>query len=405
MPLAAPSPSLARHRPFALFWCARVAGTIAYQMQAVAIGWQIYDLTGSALDLGLIGLVQFVPVMLLALVVGHVADRYDRRRVVRACQLTEALAAALAAASAAGWLTEPAIFAIVLVVGTARAFELPALHAQVPGLVPPGLFARAVAGSASANQLAIIIGPALGGFVYAAGPAAVYAGAGALFLGAAVLVSLIRAAPVRAAGSAMLASIFAGLAFIRRRPALLGAISLDLFAVLLGGATALLPIYARDILHSGPWGLGLLRSAPAFGALAASLVLARYPLRRRAGAVMFASVACFGVATIVFGLSASFPISLAALAVLGGADAISVVIRFSLVQLATPDDMRGRVSAVNSLFIGTSNTLGEFESGVTAAWFGAVPAVLIGGVGTVLIALIGMRVFPALLRIDTLERS
>ncbi len=263
-PLAAPSPALARHRPFALFWCARVAGTIAYQMQAVAIGWQIYDLTGSALDLGLVGLVQFVPVVLLALVVGHVADRHDRRRVVRACQLAEALAAAaLAAGSAAGWLTEHAIFAIVLVIGTARAFELPALHALVPGLVPPGLFARAVAGSASANQLAIITGPALGGLIYAAGPAVVYAAAGALFLGAGVLVSLIRAAPTRAAGAATLASLFAGLAFIRSRPALLGAISLDLFAVLLGGATALLPIYARDILHSGPWGLGLLRSAPA----------------------------------------------------------------------------------------------------------------------------------------------
>jgi MFS family permease len=397
---------LARHRPFALFWSARVAGTIGYQMQTVAIGWQIYDLTGSALDLGLVGLVQFVPVVVLALVVGHVADRYDRRAVVRACQLAEALAAAaLAAGSAGGWLTEHAIFAIVLVIGTARAFELPALHALVPGLVPPTLFARAVAGSASANQLAIITGPALGGLIYAAGPAVVYGTASALFLTAGALVSLIRAAPARAAGGATLASLFAGLAFIRSRPALLGAISLDLFAVLLGGATALLPIYARDILHSGPWGLGLLRSAPAFGALAASLILARRPMRGSAGAVMFASVACFGMATMVFGVSTSFPLSLAALAVLGASDATSVVIRFSLVQLATPDDMRGRVSAVNSLFIGTSNTLGEFESGVTAAWFGVVPAVLIGGIGTLLVALIGMRVFPELLRIDRLERE
>jgi hypothetical protein len=208
-----------------------------------------------------------------------------------------------------------------------------------------------------------------------------------------------------ATGAPTLASLFAGLAFIRSRPALLGAISLDLFAVLLGGATALLPIYARDILHSGPWGLGLLRSAPAFGALTASLVLARRSLRGHAGAIMFASVVCFGVATMVFGVSQSFPISLAALAVLGASDAISVVIRFSLVQIATPDEMRGRVSAVNSLFIGTSNTLGEFESGVTAAWFGVVPAVLIGGIGTVLVALIGMRLFPELRRIDSLERE
>jgi MFS family permease len=406
-PRAASLPALARHRPFVLFWSARVAGTIAYQMQAVAIGWQIYDLTGSALDLGLVGLVQFIPVVVLALVVGHVADRYERRRVVRACQLTEALAAAaLAAGSAGGWLSEGAIFAIVLVIGTARAFELPALHALVPGLVPPESFARAVAGSASANQIAIITGPALGGIIYAAGPAVVYGSAGAIFLGAGVLISLIRVAPARlATGAPTLASLFAGLAFIRSRPALLGAISLDLFAVLLGGATALLPIYARDILHSGPWGLGLLRSAPAFGALTASLVLARRSLRGHAGAIMFASVVCFGVATMVFGVSQSFPISLAALAVLGASDAISVVIRFSLVQIATPDEMRGRVSAVNSLFIGTSNTLGEFESGVTAAWFGVVPAVLIGGIGTVLVALIGMRLFPELRRIDSLERE
>ena len=272
----APSPALTRHGPFALFWSARVAGTIAYQMQAVAIGWQIYDLTGSALDLGLVGLVQFIPVVVLALVVGHVADRYERRRVVRACQLTEALAAAaLATGSAGGWLDEAAILAIVLIVGTARAFELPALHALVPGLVPPQMFARAVAGSASANQIAIITGPALGGIIYAAGPAVVYGSAGALFLAAGVLVNLIGVPPARlATGAPTLASLFAGLAFIKSRPALLGAISLDLFAVLLGGATALLPIYARDILHSGPWGLGLLRSAPAFGALTASLVLA-----------------------------------------------------------------------------------------------------------------------------------
>lgn len=396
---------LMRHPPFARFWWARVATTIAFQMQAVAVGWQVYDLTGSAFDLGLVGLAQFVPGIALALIVGHIADRYDRRLVLRLCQGVEALTvAALAFASAAGIITTGAIFAAVFVIGAARACELPTVHALMPTLIPPALIPRASALSASASQTAVVIGPALGGLAYAAGPATVYALAGAGFALASILVSLIaveRSAPAREPPS--LASLFLGIAFIRSRPAVMGAISLDLFAVLLGGATALLPIYARDILDAGPWGLGLLRAAPALGALSTSIFLARRPLGRGVGRVMFASVIAFGLATIVFALSTSFPLSLAALAALGAADAVSVVIRFSLVQIETPDAMRGRVSAVNSMFIGASNTLGEFESGVTAAWFGAVPAALIGGIGTVLVALLWLRLFPALFRTDRLE--
>jgi MFS family permease len=396
---------LRRHRPFRLFWAMRVASTIAYQMLAVAIGWQVYDLTGSALALGLVGLVQFVPGFALALVAGHLADGYDRRRIVRACQTVEALAAAaLAAGSVAGTLTALAIFAAVFVIGAARAVEQPALHALMPQLVPAPLIPRAAAGSSSANQTAIVLGPALGGLAYGFGAGTVYALATAVFVTASVLAAQIDIElPPPKRERLSLASLFLGIAFIRERPAVLGAISLDLFAMLLGGATALLPIYARDILVTGPWGLGLLRSAPALGALSAALFLARHPLRGKVGSIMFAAVIAFGFATVVFALSTSFFLSMAALAVLGASDAVSVVIRFSLVQIETPDALRGRVSAVNSMFIGASNTLGEFESGLTAAWFGTVPAVILGGIGTILVALLWMRLFPALLRTDRLE--
>ncbi len=397
--------SLRRQRSFVLFWCARVAATAAFQMQAVAIGWQIYDLTGSAFDLGLVGLIQFVPVVGLALVVGHVADRYDRRLVVRVAQIVEAAAAAcLAVGSIEAWLDIPAIFMLLFVAGTARAFELPTMHALVPGLVPAPLFSRAVAGAASANQAAVVLGPAVGGLLYAVGPAAVYATCTVLFLGASVLVALIHIeAPPRSAQPFSLASLFAGFAFIRGRRELVGVISLDLFVVLLGGAIALLPIYARDILQVGPEGLGMLRSAPALGALASSIVLSRHPLRRRVGRILFAAVTGFGLATAVFAVSTSVALTLAALALCGASDAVSVVIRFSLVQARTPSAMRGRVSSVNSLFVGASNSLGDFEAGVTAAWFGTVPAVLIGGIGSVLVALIWMRLFPELAAIETLD--
>jgi len=289
------------------------------------------------------------------------------------------------------------------VIGGARAFTMPAQQTLLPSLVPASLLPRAVAANATAGQTAIVLGPALGGFLYVAGPALVYALCAALLVSASVLNSTLRIERrPRSQEPPTLATVFAGIAYIRRRRELLGAISLDLFAVLLGGATALLPIYARDILHTGPWGLGLLRSAPAVGALSMAVWLAHHPLERNAGRRMFAGVALFGIATIVFGVSRSFALSLAALIVLGASDMISIVVRLSLVQLRTPDAMRGRVSAVNSMFIGASNQLGEFESGVTAAWFGTVPAVVIGGIGTLLIVVLWMRWFRELAAVDSL---
>ncbi len=398
-------PSILRHKSFAFFWFARGFGSVAFQIQGVAVGWQVYALTGSPFYLGLVGLAQFLPMFLLTLAVGHVADRYDRRMIVRLCQIVEGLAAAaLAFGSFSGWQSKESILVVVFLAGAARAFEAPTIQALVPGLVPALLIPRAMAWSASAHQTATILGPAIGGLLYTAGPTAAYATASILFLTASLLIALIRierAPPNREPVS--LQSLFAGIVFIRNQPVVLGAISLDLFAVLLGGATALLPVYARDILVAGPWGLGLLRSAPAVGALAMSIFLARKMIEHRIGWVMFVAVVIFGVATIVFAISTSFVLSLGALVVLGAADVISVVIRSSLVQIKTPDEMRGRVSAVNSMFIGTSNQLGEFESGLTAALFGVVPAVLVGGVGTIVVVIIWMRLFPQLLRIDSLK--
>ena len=399
-------PSVFHHKPFKLFLCARAATFMAFQMLAVAVGWQIYALTGSAMYLGLVGLAQFMPMFLLTLVVGHVADRYDRRSIARICQAVEGLAAGvLALGSFSGWQSKWSILIIIFIVGGGRAFEGPSLQALLPGLVPIKLFPRAAAWSTSAMQTATIVGPALGGFLYVAGPAVVYAAAGVLFLAASVFIALIRIERVPSKHEPVsIRSLFAGISFIRSRKEILGAISLDLFAVLLGGATALLPIYARDILVTGPWGLGLLRSAPAVGALTMSVFLARRPLRHHVGRSMFIAVAVFGTATIIFALSTSFILSLISLVVLGASDVISVVIRHSLVQIETPDEMRGRVSAVNSMFIGTSNQLGEFESGITASLFGVVPAVLIGGISTIIIVIMWMRFFPQLARIDSLDR-
>ena len=400
-----PSESLLHHKPFALFWCARVCSSFAFQMQSVAIGWQVYALTGSAFDLGLVGLMQFLPIMLLTLAVGHAADRYDRRRIVAVCQLVEVAASTvLALGIATGWLGVTGIFAVVAGIGAARAFESPTLSALMPGLVGEARLQQASAWSASANQTATIIGPAFGGLLYAVGVAIPFALAAGLFLLAALAVTLIRMdRPAPARKPATLRSVLSGITFIWTHPAVLGAISLDLFAVLLGGATALLPIYARDILHTGSWGLGVLRAAPAVGALTMSILLVRRPLRRRAGRLMFGAVVVFGLATIVFAVSRSLAVSLAALVILGAADVVSVVIRFALVQMRTPDAMRGRVSAVNMLFIGTSNQLGEFESGTTAALLGVVPATLLGGIATIGVALVWMRLFPALRDVDELQ--
>jgi MFS family permease len=397
-----PSPGLLQQQPFVLFWIARLASSMGYQMLALVIGWQVYQLTNNPLDLGLVGLIQFVPAVLLTLLIGHAADRYDRRSIIRTAQCLSALAALLIMlALFTHSLSRNLLFAAVFLIGCARASEVPTSSALVPALVPARLISRAVAAWTSANQTAVVCGPALAGLIYAISPLAVTVICIVFFTVAITFVTLIRVSGTPAGREPpSLTSVLAGFHYIRTRQRLLGVITLDLFVVLLGGATALLPVYARDILAVGPAGLGLLRSAPAAGALITAIVLSRHPVERHIGPKMFAVVAIFGVATIVFGLSTWFPLSLAALAVLGASDAVSIVIRFSLVQIETPDAMRGRVSAINYLFVGSSNTLGEFESGTVAAWLGAVPSVLIGGVGSLVIAAAWMLMFPSLRRLD-----
>ena len=399
-PAPAAPDALRSHPAFVQFWFARICSGFGFQMLSVAVGWQVYAITGRALDLGLIGLVQFIPSMLLALPAGHVADQFERRRIVLLGQVVDMLAiVALAAISLLHAAHELTILALVFVIGVAKAFEFPAMQSMLPALVPPGVLPRAMAASASAGQAAMIMGPAIGGLLYVAGPGTVYAVCALLYLAAVLLMARLRyeqAQPRRE--PATLETLFAGVHFIRRRPDVLGVISLDLFAVLLGGATALLPIFARDVLHTGPWGLGLLRAAPAVGALLMSLWLARHTMERRVGPIMFASVAGFGVATLVFAVSTTLWLSLAALFALGAFDMVSMVIRGALVQLDTPDDMRGRVSAVNAIFINTSNQLGEFESGLLAAWIGAVNATLLGGLGTLVVVGLWMAMFPTLRR-------
>jgi MFS family permease len=402
------SSSLMAQRPFVFMWLARIASTMGIQMLALTIAWKLYQLTNSAFDLGLVGLIQFVPSALLTLLIGHVADRYDRRLIIRGAQGISALAAAvITAALLGGFIDRNILFVAVFLIGCARAFEVPTTSALVPSLVPTPMITRAVAGWASANQIAVICGPALGGLIYAFSPVAVSALCLVFFSVAIVFVTLIRVKAVVAPSREppTFRSVLAGFHYVRGRSRLLGVVTLDLFVVLLGGATALLPVYARDILHVGPIGLGFLRSAPAVGALLSVVWLSHYPIESRIGPKMFAVVGVFGLATIVFALSTSFLLSLAALAVLGLSDAVSVVIRFSLVQIETPDAMRGRVSAINYLFVGSSNTLGEFESGTVAAWLGAVPSVLIGGIGSLLIALIWMFLFPDLRKIDRFESA
>ncbi len=403
MPEPAAASSLTRHPSFVLFWCARTFTNGAYMMQGVAVGWQIYELTNDPFDLGLVGLAQFVPLVGFSLIIGQVADLFDRRLVVASCQLTKAVAAlALAIGTARGALSRDAMLAILFVSGTARAFEIPTIHALLPGIVPARLLPRAIAASASAQQTAVICGPSLGGLLYMLSPTGVYATCTIVFIAASVLISLIHIAPrTEERKPISLETLFAGFRYIRSRPVLLGAISLDLFAVLLGGVTALLPIYARDILEAGPWALGVLRSAPAVGALATSIVLARHAIGG-AGHLMFAAVGMFGLASLAFGLSTSLVVSFLALMVYGASDAISVIIRQSLVQMRTPYEMLGRVLAVNSMFTGSSGSLGEFRAGAVAAALGAVPSALIGGFGTIAVMLIWMWAFPQLRRVDKL---
>jgi MFS family permease len=396
--------SLLRQGSFLFFLLSRSLSRFSSQIAAVAIGWQIYDLTGSAFDLGMVGLVQFLPTALLVFVAGSAADRYARKRVVQLCQLAEALTALfLAWGSYGGWLTEVHIFAATFVLGIAGAFESPATAALLPLIAPQGALQRATAISSGAAQVATITGPALGGLAYAIAPGLPYGIMVVFWLVGALLTGAINLAQAGDRTSSTAGDLFAGVRFIRDNPAILGTISLDLFAVLLGGVTALLPIYARDILAAGPLGLGILRAAPAVGALLMTVVLARRSINRRVGLRMFQAVIVFGAATVVFALSHWMWLSLLALAILGAADTVSVVIRFSLVQLSTPNEMRGRVGAVNFLFINASNQLGQFESGVTAALFGAMPAAVLGGVGTIAIALLWMKLFPALRSVERLE--
>jgi MFS family permease len=396
---------LRRHRPFALYWVARVSGTFALQMQAVAVAWQMYDLTRNPLDLGLVGLTQFIPAVLLVLIAGHVADRLDRSKIVRTCQWIAGLASAtLALGTAGGWLTRESLLAIIFVIGAARSFELTTLSTLLPGIVPLPMLPRATAAAASATQLAVIVGPAIGGLLYAVNPVLVYALCSALYIAGGLLIGLVRAKRTAVSREPLsLAVLFAGFAFMRRNPVVLGTITLDLFAVVLGGVYALLPVFARDVFETGPWGLGLLRASPGVGALIAAVALTHWPPRRWVGRTMFAAVATYGVAILMFAMSRSFVLSMTLLCILGAADMISVVIRMTIIQLETPDDMRGRVSAVNSLFVSASNQLGDFRAGLVAAWLGTIPAVVVGGVGALLVVLVGRKAFDALYRVDTLE--
>ena len=398
------SPTLLQQTPFVRFWMARVSGILSNQMLMLAVAWQMYDLTSSAWDLGLVGLFQFVPALLMTLPAGHLADRLHRARIFAACMATQAaVALVLLVSTEFSWTTRELILALSVVLGMVRAFQMPAQQALTPLLVPPSLLQRAISVGSVGMQIAIVGGPALGGLLYGAGPATVYGACLGLSLVSAAFTSTVHYHHIPAQRAATLASVFAGVAFVWRRQVLMGAISLDLFAVLLGGATALLPIYARDILHTGPRGLGLLRAAPAVGALLMTLVLVRFPLQRHAGYKLLGAVGVFGLATLVFGVSTHFGLSMLALAVTGAADSISVVTRQTLMQLDTPDEMRGRVSAVNSIFIGASNQLGEFESGATAALWGPVGSVVVGGLGTLVIALAWLKLFPDLAKRDRLS--
>jgi len=395
-----------RPRDFNFYISGRFLSTVAMMVQSVAIGWQIYDIERTPLALGLVGLCEFVPMFLLTLPAGEISDRFDQRRVMATAQAVQALSSALFLVFS---LIAPhnalPFFAVLTLFGAARGFSGPAGSSLIAFLVPPESLPRAIALSSSAFTTAVIAGPALGGFLFVFGPIPTYGICLFGFLVSAFLMGTLGGRRIDRSSqheASRLERVIEGVQFVRNRPVVMGAISLDLFAVLLGGAVALLPVFARDILHVGPVGLGLLRSAPAAGAALTAFSLARWPIARHTGSRMFAAVAIFGVATIAFGLSRNFYLSLAALFVTGASDMVSVFIRSALIQYATPDAMRGRVSAVNMLFIGASNELGEFESGTTAAWFGTVPAVIVGGIGTLVVVLAWMRLFPPLRKVDRL---
>lgn len=398
--------SVFRLPSYAKYWVSSILSSTSFQMLSVAIGWQMYSLTHDAFSLGLVGLAQFIPMVLLTLIVGQVADRFDRRKIVFQCQLIEGAAAAvLLFGSIDGWLGRDQILLMAAILGACRAFERPASSALLPQIVAKNILQQAISMSTTGGQTAQILGPAFGGLLYSFGAAAVYSTAVIALFVAGILTILIRAemSGNRKSEPVTLRSIFLGLEFVIRHPVILGTISLDLFAVLLGGATALLPIFAQDILQTGPWGLGLMRTAPAVGALFVSMLLTYFPLRKALGLTLFGALAVFGLATMLFAISTNLFVSLLALILIGGSDVISVVIRTSLVQLQTPDEMRGRVNAVNMLFIGTSNQLGEFESGMLAGFMGAVPAAFIGGLGTIAIAGLWMYLFPSIRKMRSLS--
>jgi len=392
-----PASAVFRSRDFSLCLAGRFLSALAIQMQNVAVGWLVYDLTRDPLALGLVGLAAFLPALPLALIAGHIADRFDRRRILVLCYIFTfgtALGLLLIAAtdSRQVWL----VYVLLLVFGTGRAFANPAGQALIPNLVPPEQLGNAIAWNSTVWQTAIVVGPALGGLLYYFGPTVAFGSAALCFLTCCALFGTMKGRPQAPPSEINWETLLAGIRFIRSRPAIFGAISMDLFAVLLGGATALLPIYARDILDVGPGGLGLLRSMPAVGALMVAFWLAQRPLQSQSGLRMFQGVAIFGVATIGFGLSTNIVLSCAFLFLLGAGDMISVFVRSTLVQYDTPDAMRGRVAAVNAVFIGASNELGEFESGAVAALIGTVPAVVVGGVGTLVVCALWARWFPAL---------
>jgi MFS family permease len=395
------------HPGFLLFQIARFLIVSAVEMQAVAVGWQVYEITKRPLDLGYVGLAQFLPGILLFPISGHASDRFERRNVLSACYAGYALCFALLLALS--WRGVPSIapiYIVLVMIGIVRSFNGPASRSILPQLVPQEHFANAVAWNATIFQASTVLGPSFGGIIYAAfrGPSAVYVIAMLTAIGATVTTFRIKPeVKARPREPMNLKTLFAGLHFIRNNKLILGAISLDLFAVMLGGAVALLPVYAREILHTGPWGLGLLRTAPGVGAALMAILLAHWPLRGNSGPKLLWAVAGFGVFTIIFGLSRSLTLSLIALALLGASDMISVIIRATLTLLATPDEMRGRVTAVDMIFIGTSNEFGQFESGLTAQWFGTVPAVVLGGVGTLLVVTLWAWWFPDLRRAGELH--
>ena len=392
---------LLAQKPFMRFWLARVSGILANQMLSVALAWHMYEITGSAWDLGLVGLFQFVPALILTLPAGHIVDKLNKAHIYAVCMLVQAAVACLLVwGTHADAVTRELVLFVSAILGMVRSFQMPTQQALTPHLVPANLLQRAVALSSTGVQTAVISGPALGGILYATHVNAVYASCAAFLLLAFLFTLTVRYDHKPSQAAADLKSVLAGAHFVWHHKVLLGAIALDLFAVLLGGATALLPIYAKDILHTGPEGLGILRSSPAVGALIMAVVLTQWPIERKVGRFMLVAVAVFGIANLVFGLSTNMALSIAALIVTGAADNVSVVTRITLLQLETPEDMRGRVAAVNSIFIGASNQLGEFESGATASMWGPVGSVVFGGIATVGVALAAIKIFPDLAKRD-----